>query len=217
MRIFDYGEREESSTAPASSAILTVPNVLSFLRLLALPIVYLDLTQGREGRALIILFFVSSSDWVDGYLARRLNQISELGKLLDPISDRLLVAVVGIAMIVADIVPLWVVAVLLVRDLVLLIFAAVLIAEGVPPLSVTRVGKSATFGLMVSLPAFILSRYLSDGTPGAATAWRWGAWATYAIGAVLYYISAWQYVAEGRRALAADRAREVAAEHLSSA
>ncbi|MDQ4131138.1 MAG: CDP-alcohol phosphatidyltransferase family protein, partial [Actinomycetota bacterium] len=106
--------------------LLTLPNVLSLVRLGALPFIYFDVVGGREGRALAILVVVSWSDWLDGYIARRFNQSSRLGRLLDPVSDRLLIAVVGVALIIGGILPLWAVLLVLARDAFMLMGVALL-------------------------------------------------------------------------------------------
>src|SRR5438552_18552602 len=93
--------------APASSAILTVPNLLSFLRILLIPLfVLLLLHHGSELAGLLLVGGVMSTDWVDGYIARRTNSVSELGKLLDPVSDRLAIAAALIALLIRHALPL---------------------------------------------------------------------------------------------------------------
>ncbi|MDP8961797.1 MAG: CDP-alcohol phosphatidyltransferase family protein, partial [Actinomycetota bacterium] len=144
--------------------------------------------SGREGRALVVLVIVSWSDWIDGYVARRFNQVSRIGRLLDPISDRLLVAVVGIALIVGGILPLWAVLVVLARDAFMLTGVALLLARGKTPPPVTDLGKTATFGLMLAFPLFLLAHLLGS------TQLRLSAWMLSASVAFLYYLAAGQYV-----------------------
>lgn len=196
MRVFDAGARGEPT--PARRRLLTVPNLLSLVRLLALPLVVLDLAGGRHLRALLVLALLASTDWLDGYLARRLDQVSRVGILLDPLSDRLLVAAAAVGLVLADLVPLWAVAVLLARDGVLLAGAGVLLVRGAEPPPVTRLGKAATFALMLALPLFILTGLLSG---GAAAASRWSAWLLYLVGAVLYYGAGVQYARAAVRLL----------------
>lgn len=197
MRVFGTGARGEPT--PARRRLLTVPNLLSLARLLALPLVVLDLAGGRHLRALVVLGLLASTDWLDGYLARRLDQVSRLGILLDPLSDRLLVAAAGVGLILADLLPLWAVAVLLARDALLLIGAVGLLLRGEDPPPVTRLGKAATFVLMLALPLFILTGVLSGG--GGATPSRWSAWLLYGVGAVLYYGAGVQYTVAAVRLL----------------
>ncbi len=176
------GSREESDR------ILTIPNVLSLIRLAALPLVYIDLTSGREGRALVVLLVIVWSDYFDGYLARKLDQVSRIGRLFDPISDRILMLVVGIGMIVADILPLWAVVVMLARDAVIVAGGALLMSRDGDPPTVSDLGKAATFGLMTALPLFILARAIEVATL------RGSAWVVFGASIVLYYLSAGQYV-----------------------
>lgn len=186
MPVFSSGSRGD--TEVVTDRLLTIPNVLSLVRLAALPFIYFDVVSGREGRALVILVVVSWSDWVDGYVARRFNQVSRIGRLLDPISDRLLVAVVGIALLIAGILPLWAVLLVLARDALMLMGLALLLARGKTPPPVTDLGKTATFGLMLALPLFLLARLLGS------TQLRLSAWTLYASVAFLYYLAAGQYV-----------------------
>ena len=204
MRVFDIGARDEPEVV--SDRIATVPNLLTLLRLLALPIVYLDITNGRFARGLWVTGIIASTDWLDGYIERRFDQVSRLVKLIDPVVDRLLVAVLAVAMIVADIVPLWTVLIVLGRDVVLMIAVAVLIARGVPPLPVTRVGKAATFGLLFALPGIVLGHAVG-GEAGDAV--RATFWVIFAISVVLYYAAAGQYLLEGRRQLARQELADV--------
>lgn len=183
---FDSGAPSDS--VEESDRIVTIPNVLSLIRLAALPLVYVDLTSGREWRALIVLLVIVWSDYLDGYLARKLDQVSRLGRLFDPISDRILMVVVGIGMIVADILPIWAVVVLLARDAVILAGGALLMARDVEPPRVSDLGKSATFGLMTALPLFILARAIEVANLRAS------AWVVFATSLVLYYLSAGQYL-----------------------
>jgi cardiolipin synthase len=192
VRIFDIGAGEGPEVV--QGRIWTIPNALSLLRLLALPWVYYDLVHANFLRAFVVLAVFASTDWLDGYLARTLGQVTRLGKLLDPLSDRLLVAVVGIALIVSDIVPWWAIVILLARDVVLLLGAVAFLSRGAEPPPVTRVGKAATFGLMFALPMFILAAHLGDGAETPDALWRGLAWLTYWTNTILYYVAAGQYV-----------------------
>ncbi len=204
MRLFDAGKQEGPEAV--SDAILTVPNVLSLLRLLSLPLVYHYLTTERLGIGLAIGFVFGATDWVDGYVARRFGQVTKLGKLLDPVSDRVFIVVVGLAMVVADLVPLWAVLIVLARDVVILLGGVLLLGRGVQPPPVTRIGKAATFGLMWSFPAFILSGFWG-GTPEDPQALlRPMAWVMFSSALVLYYIAAGQYAVAVRGQLARDGA-----------
>lgn len=186
MRVFDAGARDGPQTVHAR--VLTVPNALSLVRLLALPWIYVDLTGGRLLRGLIIAAVVAATDWLDGYTARRLDQVSRLGQLLDPLTDRLLVATVGVGLVVGGVVPLWAIVLVLGRDVVLLAGAVVFLVRGAETPPVTRVGKTATAALMLTMGWFMLGGVVDEA--GAATLGgilRAAAWGTFWFGVVLYY------------------------------
>lgn len=193
MRVFDIGARD--TPQEPSSRVLTVPNLLSFARLAALPVIYLDLVRGNQGRALALLVVFSVTDWLDGYLARRLDQITRLGTLLDPISDRVLFVVVGVGLVVGGYLPLWAVVVLLARDIGVLAVGAWLVVRGggaeVP--AVSRIGKVSTFGLMVAFPLFIAAAWLGDGVAAPQPVLQVAAWVTFAVNLGLHYLSALGY------------------------
>jgi cardiolipin synthase (CMP-forming) len=199
MSLFEHGSRGRPETV--RDRVLTVPNALSLLRVLVLPLVYLDIVGGREIRALVVLAAVSATDFVDGWIARRFDQVSRLGKVIDPVSDRLLVGVVGVAMIVAGILPLWAVVLVLARDALVLVGGLVLVVRGHAPPPVTDLGKAATFGLMASLPVFLLGAGLdSDHLHSAA-------WVGLASFGLLYWLSAGQYAVMVKGDLGAARGR----------
>ncbi|MGU3294764.1 CDP-alcohol phosphatidyltransferase family protein [Williamsia sp. M5A3_1d] len=154
-----------STVETPSDRILTVPNLLSFLRLLLVPVfVWLLLFAEANGWAFVVLLVSGFSDWADGKLARLLNQSSRLGALLDPAADRLYMIVIPIGLGIRDIVPWWMIAILLARDLLLLASVPLLRTRGMTALPVTYVGKAATFSLMYGFP-FVLGGQL-DGLFG---------------------------------------------------
>jgi cardiolipin synthase (CMP-forming) len=203
MRVFDVGQKD--GPQEVSSRVLTVPNLLSFARLAVLPVVYLDLVQGRLLRAFVLLAVFASTDWLDGYIARRFDQLSELGRILDPISDRILFVVVGIGFIVGGLLPLWAVLLILLRDLFVGGAGVVMLARGVEVPAVTRLGKAATFGLMFALPTFLLAAIVGEGVEAPNAVLWWIGWATYVSNIVLYWASAFGYLRTVRaRARGAD-------------
>ena len=141
--------------------VLTVPNVLSVLRLLLVPVfLYLLLVSHATGWAVAVLMFSGASDWADGKIARLYaNQSSRLGELLDPAVDRIYMVVVPIAMAFAGIIPWWFVALLLGRDVVLAGTLPLLRSRGLSALPVTYIGKAATFALMSGLPLVLLGQF----------------------------------------------------------
>lgn len=144
-------------TAVQSDRILTVPNLISFVRLLGVPLfLWLVLGPHADGWAVMVLILAGFTDWLDGYLARRTSTITRLGQLMDPVADRLYIAATLIGLWLRDIVPLWLVIVLLGRDLVLAGYLAVLKRRGVTGLPVHFLGKAATFNLLIAFPLLLL-------------------------------------------------------------
>jgi cardiolipin synthase len=173
-----------------SSAIRTVPNAVTLLRLLLMPVCAYLLATGRYGWGLVLTAVVGSTDWVDGWLARRYGQVSRVGQLLDPLADRLLIASVAIALVVRGVVP-WPAAVLLVaRDLVLLAGWPLLKRRGIEPPEVIFLGKAATLVLLLALPVLTLG---ATGVAVAGVAHVLGLALLWA-GVVMYYLAGAVYV-----------------------
>ena len=171
----------------------TIPNVLSLIRLILVPVfLYLLLARHAYGWATAILMFSGVSDWADGKIARLVeNQSSRLGELLDPLVDRVYMVTVLLGLALAGMVPWWLVAVLLGRDLVLAAALPVVRARGVTALPVTYVGKGATFALMAGFPLILLGQ--SDfgwNKAVAAVGWAFVIWGAYMYlwSAVLYLL-----------------------------
>ncbi len=141
--------------------VLTVPNALSVLRLILVPVfLYLLLVVHAEGWAVAILMFSGFSDWADGKIARLVdNQSSRLGELLDPAVDRIYMVTVPVALAVQGSVPWWIVLTLFGRDAVLAATLPLLRSRGLSALPVTYVGKAATFALMSGLPLILLGQF----------------------------------------------------------
>ena len=183
----------------ASSAVITVPNLLSFLRILLIPVfVALIVHRPTTTAGLILFAVVVATDWVDGWVARRTGQVSELGKVLDPTADRLAIAAGLIALVVRDVFPLWAALLILVRDAAILIAGAAVLASRRIRLEVRFIGKVATFTLMMAIPWIAWGNL---GLPLAEAALVAG-WTTFAVGIVEYYVAAGAYVGDIRRALA---------------
>jgi cardiolipin synthase len=188
---------------PASSAVLTIPNAISFARILLIPVfVALLLNDGTERVGLLLFAVVAASDWVDGYVARRTRQVSELGKLLDPTADRLAIGAGLIALAFAGAVPWWAVLLVIVRDLVVLAAGIVLLAARGARIDVRFLGKVATFTLMVSI---VLLAYGHFGIPPASLARALG-WTGYAIGLAESYVATVFYASDLRDAWRERRA-----------
>jgi cardiolipin synthase len=173
-----------------STAIRTVPNAVTLARLLLMPLCAYLLATGRFGWGIALTAVVGSTDWVDGWLARRTGQVSRLGQLLDPLADRLLIVSVAIALVIQDVVPWQAAVLLLARDLVLLCAWPLLKRRGIEPPEVILLGKAATLVLLIALPVLTL------GATGVAVAdvarvlGLLGLWA----GVVMYYLAGAVYV-----------------------
>ncbi|KZB88180.1 CDP-diacylglycerol--glycerol-3-phosphate 3-phosphatidyltransferase [Amycolatopsis regifaucium] len=177
---------------------LNVPNMLSILRLAGVPVfLWLLLGPKEDGWALALLVFSALTDWLDGKLARWLNQMSRLGQLLDPAADRLYILATLVAFLIRDIVPWWLVVPLVVREAVLGVCVLLLRHRGFAPPEVTYIGKGATFVLMYAFPFLLLTQ---GGSDIAAVARPIG-YAFTAWGAVLYVYSGVLYVVQTVRAL----------------
>ncbi len=180
--------------------VLTVPNALSLARLLLIPVfLWLVLVARADLAAVAVLAVSGITDWADGVIARRTGQTTRLGRLLDPLVDRLTIAATLIGLALRDLVPWWLVALLAARELLLLALVPALRRRGLVALPVHYLGKAATFALYWGFP-FVLV--------GAGTAtWEQvlGAlgWAFVIWGTALYWYAAVLYVDQARRVLAA--------------
>jgi cardiolipin synthase len=177
--------------------VLTIPNVISFLRIALIPVFVALIVDPDTRRAGLVLFVVVvATDWVDGALARATGQVSDLGKVLDPVADRLAIAAGLIALVVADAFPLWAALLILVRDATVLIAGLVLLSKRRARIEVRHLGKVATFSLMAAIACIAWG---SLGYPLAPAALACG-WAVYAVGIVEYYVATVLYVGDLRRA-----------------
>jgi cardiolipin synthase len=178
--------------------LVTVPNLLSVIRLAGVPLfLWLLLGPKADGWALVVLVASGVTDWLDGKLARWLNQTSRLGMLLDPAADRLYTLATVVAFVIRGIVPWWVAAVLVGRDALVMACLALLRRAGFGPPDVTYTGKAATFALMYAFPLLLLAQ----GTSTAATIARPVAYAFAIWGSVLFLWSGLLYVVQAQSAL----------------
>lgn len=195
--------RESVEPSEGADRRFTLPNLISIVRLLCLP-VFVYLLFGRDNRAAAawLLAALGTTDWIDGYIARRWNQVSELGKILDPVADRLLFFV-GVGGILIDgSVPVWFAVAVLVREAVVGLTTVIIAALGARRIDVTWFGKAGTFGLMMAFPFFLASH----STLGWHETAGWLAWATGIPGLVLSYIAWAMYAPMAVRALREGRA-----------
>jgi cardiolipin synthase len=194
---------DDSPSEVRTDRILTAPNVITVVRLCMLP-VFLWLLFGLEDRAKAagLLAVLGITDFLDGYIARHFHQVSDLGKILDPVADRLLLFV-GVGGIVVDgSVPTWFAVAVLVREALVAGATLALAALGARRIDVSWFGKAGTFFLMISFPLFLAS----ESTVGWADAAGTLAWLAGIPGLVLSWYAAALYVPVARDALREARA-----------
>ena len=193
-----------SETHDVSTRVLTVPNAISVARLVLVPVFAVLLVQGRDGWALAVLMVSGASDWLDGVVARRWHQVSRLGQQLDPAADRAFILVTIVALAWRGVVPWWLVAVIVARDLVLAVVLVALTRVGHGPLPVHLAGKAGTFALLYAFPLLLLAHWSGGvGSVAAVLGWACALW-----GVGLYWFSGALYVGQATRVL---RARAVPA------
>ena len=188
--------------------VLTLPNAITVVRLCLLPVFLVLILADRPRHwyaAAWVLAAMGSTDWVDGYLARHLHQVSKVGKILDPIADRLLLIGGAGAIVAVGAVPVWVAVVALGRELIVAVTVLALAAMGARRIDVTWWGKAGAFGLMVAFPLFLC---------GHSAAWWHSqaedmAWFAFVPGMVFGLYSLVLYVPLARRALAEGREARV--------
>jgi len=180
-------------TEVAAQRVVTVPNALSVLRLLGVPLfLWLLLGPHADIAALIVLALSGFTDWADGVLARKLNQMSKLGALLDPAADRLYIIATLVGLTLRHIIPWWLAAVIVGRDLLLSLTLPLLRRHGYGPPPVHYLGKAATFNLLYAFPLLLLAA--GDGT--VADVARPIGWAFTIWGTALYLWSGALYVVQ---------------------
>lgn len=194
------------SIEQVSNRIWTIPNAISALRLLLVPVFAVLVFTHHDVWALIVVTISSISDWADGFIARKLDQVTKLGQSLDPIADRCFIFVTMLALTVRDVLPVWILIVVLARDLVMLVLVSAIAKKGHKPMAVTLVGKAATLCLFVAFPLFIFAG-IGEVTGALEAIAKSSAWVFAVLGAVLYWASAVQYLIRGRVLLATPPTR----------
>jgi cardiolipin synthase len=197
---------EVQETRIQTDRVFTIPNLLSMARLLGVPL-FLWLVLSPEfggpdldGWALLVLAASGVSDYLDGKLARRWNQVSALGRILDPAADRLYILATLTGLTWRGILPLWLTVILLTREALLAVMVWRLDRHGYAPPQVSFLGKAATFNLMYAFPLLLLS----DGSGWVASLAAIFGWAFAGWGTALYWWAGILYVVQVRRLLAAD-------------
>lgn len=181
--------------------ILTVPNLLSCARLLGIPLfLWLVVVQEEDVLGFAVLVIAGVTDWLDGFLARRWNQRTRLGVMLDPLVDRLYIVAVLLGLALRQLIPWWLVVLLALRDVLLLLLLPALRRQGKLALPVTYVGKAATFALLWGFPLLLLGQTSVVGPVASTLGWAFAIW-----GAFLYWWAGIRYAQQalGREASAA--------------
>lgn len=191
-----------SGAASGADRLVTVPNVLTVLRLVGVPVFLWAILTGRDGIALATLMLSGLSDYLDGMIARRYGLTSRAGQLLDPLADRLYIATTLLGLAWRDIIPWWVVAVLVGRELMLAAVLVVIRRHGHTGLPVHFVGKAATFNLLYAFPLLLLAEVAGSLAPWAlAAGWAFAWW-----GMALYWVAGAMYVIQARQLVLRSRA-----------
>lgn len=186
--------------AAVSARVLTVPNMISLARLLLVPVFAWLVAQEHDAWALGVLLVSGASDWLDGVLARRMHQVTRLGQMLDPAADRLFILVTLFALAWRGVVPVWLVVVLVARDVVLGVMLVVLARAGYPPLRVHLAGKAGTFAIMYAFPLLLLSEWPSPvGVVAGVLGWACALW-----GVGLYWFAGALYLTQTASVLHRD-------------
>ena len=203
IRLIGAGTREDVEYV-VTDRVLTVPNIITLARFLLVPVfVYLAFTS-QYLAAFITLTVLSTTDWVDGYVARRLNQISTVGQWLDPLADRVSLLVTSATLVLVGIIPMWLILAIVIPDVVLIINAWVLF-RGSPELEVTNLGKIRTALLLVGTPLLLLTQV--PGVPEQP--WFTIAVLVVLLGAIGHVIVAVQYLVLAHRKARTLRARHI--------
>ena len=193
----------EEDSSPALDRIATLPNALSFARILLIPVfVWLLLRRGTEAAGLILLTLVVSTDWIDGYIARHTGQVSNVGKLLDPIADRLAIASGLVAVVVREAFPLWAALLVIVRDVLVIAAGGIVLLMARVTIDVRWIGKVATFALMAAIPSIAWGNFRLVLHELALPA----GWILFSIGIAAYYIAAVVYAFDLVHAIQRERA-----------
>ena len=189
---------EEHESAQASNRIVTVPNAITLFRVACLPVfIWMLFGLGNRAGAAILLGALGATDWVDGWVARRFNQTSAVGEIIDPVADRLLFFVGIIAIAIDGSAPLALCVLVLAREAAVSAATLVLAAMGAQRISVTWIGKTGAFVLMFAFPLFLMSNADVADTQW----WELAAWVCGISGTVIAYVSALGYIPLAREAL----------------
>lgn len=191
-----------SEQAAVTDRVVTLPNAISLTRLVLVAVFAVLVVTRQDLWALVVLAVSGASDWLDGVLARRLNQVSRLGQMLDPAADRLFILVTLVGLGWRSAIPWWLVAVIVARDLLLVALLPLLARRGYGPLPVHFVGKAGTFALLYALPLLFLAQW--SGVVGEVAAVLGWAFAWWGIG--LYWAAGVVYLRQAMTLLRVEPA-----------
>jgi cardiolipin synthase len=193
--------REVTLTTPPTDRLLTIPNAISFLRIALVPVfVFLIVDRDTTAVGFTVFAIVLATDWLDGVVARGLGQVSEVGKVLDPIADRIAIAAGLVALVARDAFPFWAAVPILLRDALVLVAGILLLARSGKRIDVRYIGKVATFSLMAAIAAVAWGNL---GYP-LAPAFLASGWALYAAGIVEMVVATVLYARDARDAMASE-------------
>ena len=208
--------KQEQTTEEVTDRIFTLANIISFIRLSLVPIFFILLLDGHDFAATLLFALAASTDWVDGQVARKTHTVSKLGQLLDPAVDRILIITGVIGLLIVGRLPLWIVILVLARDLLLLIGGGVLLIHYKTRVPVIYLGKVASTFIYIGFAGVLLNWPLVSGLGLCDIAWlpgfnslavSWGIWFVY-IGLVLAIITTTIYVMHGLQAIKEAKATQ---------
>jgi cardiolipin synthase (CMP-forming) len=183
--------------APTTDRVLTLPNVLSVLRLVGVPIFLWAILAGQDALALLVLSLSGLSDYFDGKIARRFGLISRIGQLLDPLADRLYILSTLLGLAWRSIIPWWLVAILLAREAYMAVVLLIAKRYGLTGMPVHFIGKAATFNLLYAFPLLLLGEGESVFAQWALPiGWAFAWWGTvlYWLAGIVYAVQLRQYI-----------------------
>ncbi len=199
--------KQEQTTEEVTDRIFTLANIISFIRLSLVPIFFVLLLNGHDFSATLLFAIAASTDWVDGQVARKTHTVSKLGQLLDPAVDRILIITGVIGLLIVGRLPIWIVVLVLARDLLLLIGGGVLLIHYKTRVPVVYLGKVASTFIYIGFAGVLLNWPLVPGLALCDLAWlpgfsgfavSWGIWFVY-IGLALAIVTTTIYVIHGLR------------------
>ena len=200
MRIIGAGTRDDFEYRELTT-FWTVPNLITAARFLLVPLFVFQTVSMQYGWATLTLAILGSSDWIDGFAARRLDQISTVGKWLDPVADRVALIVIASTFVATKIAPAWLVLAIVIPDAILIINALVLF-RGSPNLPVSNLGKIRTALLLIGAPLLLLGNTDWGSTTSIGSVSTW----VLALACVLHVVAAIGYFVQARRKATAIQA-----------